>query len=161
MYSPGIAGQLLYPISLIQHSYRFCFIRPPRWLSGKESACQCRRHRRCRFDPWSGRSLGGGNGNPLRYSYLENPIDRGAWLATVHRATKSNKYKLWSPLRITWWSSVGNSILTLRLENPSRALESKTGKLYKGLERANHKIDLKRVTKFTPSDVKVLSTVWT
>ena len=161
MYLPGIAGQLLYPISLIQHSYRFCFIRPPRWLSGKESACQCRRHRRCRFDPWSGRSLGGGNGNLLRYSYLENPIDRGAWLATVHRATKSNKYKLWSPLRITWWSSVGNSILTLRLENPSRALESKTGKLYKGLERANHKIDLKRVTKFTPSDVKVLSTVWT
>ena len=35
--------------------------------------------------PGSGRSPGGGHGNPLQYSYLENPIDRGAWRATVHR----------------------------------------------------------------------------
>ena len=35
------------------------------------------------------RSLGGGNGNPLQHSCLENPIDRGAWKATVHRAAKS------------------------------------------------------------------------
>ena len=33
--------------------------------------------------PGSGRSPGGGNGNPLQYSYLENPMDRGAWRATV------------------------------------------------------------------------------
>ena len=32
----------------------------------------------------SGRSPGEGNGNPLQYSCLENPMDRGAWLATVH-----------------------------------------------------------------------------
>ena len=32
---------------------------------------------------------GKGNGNPLQYSYLENPMDRGAWWATVHRITKS------------------------------------------------------------------------
>ena len=32
-----------------------------------------------------GRSLGEGNGNPLQYSCLENPIGRGAWQATVHR----------------------------------------------------------------------------
>ena len=37
----------------------------------------------------SGRSPGEGNGNPLQYSYLENPTDRGAWLATVHGVTKS------------------------------------------------------------------------
>ena len=37
----------------------------------------------------SGRSPGGGNGNPLQYSCLENPKDRGAWGATVHRVTKS------------------------------------------------------------------------
>ena len=36
-----------------------------------------------------GRSPGGGNGNPLQYSYLENPIDRGAWRGTVHGVTKS------------------------------------------------------------------------
>ena len=34
--------------------------------------------------PGSGRSLGGGHGNPLQYSCLENPMDRGAWWATVH-----------------------------------------------------------------------------
>ena len=39
--------------------------------------------------PGSGRSPGGGHGNPLQYSCLENPMDRGAWRATVHRAVKS------------------------------------------------------------------------
>ena len=37
----------------------------------------------------SGRFPGGGHGNPLQYSCLENPMDRGAWWATVHRVTKS------------------------------------------------------------------------
>ena len=36
-----------------------------------------------------GRSPGGGHGNPLQYSCLENDMDRGAWRATVHRVTKS------------------------------------------------------------------------
>ena len=36
----------------------------------------------------SGRSPGGGHGNPLQYSCLENLMDRGAWLAMVNRATK-------------------------------------------------------------------------
>ena len=39
--------------------------------------------------PGSGRSPGGENGNPLQYSFLENPLDRGAWWATVHMVTKS------------------------------------------------------------------------
>ena len=39
--------------------------------------------------PGLGRSLGGGNGNPLQYSCLRNPTDRGAWQATVYRVTKS------------------------------------------------------------------------
>ena len=39
--------------------------------------------------PGSGRSSGGGHGNPLQYSCLENPMDRGAWRATVHRVAKS------------------------------------------------------------------------
>ena len=37
----------------------------------------------------SGRSPGGGNGNPLQYSCLGNSMDRGAWRATVHEVTKS------------------------------------------------------------------------
>ena len=39
--------------------------------------------------PGLGRSPGGGNGSPLQCSYLENPVDRGAWRATVHGVTKS------------------------------------------------------------------------
>ena len=35
------------------------------------------------------RSPGGRNGKPLQYSYLENPVDRGAWQAIVHRVAKS------------------------------------------------------------------------
>ena len=38
--------------------------------------------------PGSGRSPGEGNGNPLQYSCLENPMDGGAWWATVHRVAK-------------------------------------------------------------------------
>ena len=39
--------------------------------------------------PGSGRSPGAGNGTPLQYSHLENPMDRGAWGATVHGVAKS------------------------------------------------------------------------
>ena len=47
--------------------------------------------------PGSGRSPGGGNGNPLQYSCLENPMDRGAWWATkseVHGVIESQKTRL-------------------------------------------------------------------
>ena len=50
--------------------------------------------------PGSGRSPGEGNGNPCQYSCLENSMDRGAWRATVHGATKS-----W-----TWLKQLNNSI---------------------------------------------------
>ena len=40
--------------------------------------------------PGSGRSPGGGHGNPRQYSCLENHMDRGAWQAIVHRVTKSD-----------------------------------------------------------------------
>ena len=39
--------------------------------------------------PESGRSPGEGNGNPLQYPYLGNPMDRGAWWATVHGIAES------------------------------------------------------------------------
>ena len=39
--------------------------------------------------PGLGRSLGGGHGNPLKHSCLENPMDRGGWQATVHWVSKS------------------------------------------------------------------------
>ena len=53
----------------------------PWWLSGKESTCNAGN---TGLFPGLGRFPGGGNGNPLQYCSLENPIDRGAWRATVH-----------------------------------------------------------------------------
>ena len=59
----------------------------PQWLRGKESACNAGATGDMGWIP--GRSPGGGHGNPLQYSCLENPMDRGAWQVTVHGAAKS------------------------------------------------------------------------
>ena len=55
---------------------------------GKESACNAEAAEDAGSILESGRS-GGRHGNPLQYSCLENPLDRGAWWATVHVVTKS------------------------------------------------------------------------
>jgi len=60
-----------------------------RWHSGKESSYQCRRHKRGLI-PGSGRSFREGNGNPLQYSCLGNPMDRGAWWIIVQGVTKES-----------------------------------------------------------------------
>ena len=59
------------------------------WLSSKESACNAGD---AGWIPGSGRWLGGGNGNLHQYSCLENPMDREAWWATVHRAAKNQTW---------------------------------------------------------------------
>ena len=61
----------------------------PGGASGKEPACQCRRLQRSWSDPWVRKIPGGRHNNPLQCSCLENPTDRGAWRATVHRLAKS------------------------------------------------------------------------
>ena len=61
----------------------------PQWLSGKEFAHNARDVGDMGLIPGLGRSSGGGNGNPLKYSWLENPMDRGAWWATVNTVAKS------------------------------------------------------------------------
>ena len=53
-----------------------CF---PGGFHGREPACQSRRRKRCRGDPWVGKIPWEGNENLLHYSCLENPMDRGAW----------------------------------------------------------------------------------
>ena len=58
----------------------------PRWLSCKESTYNAGD---ADSIPGSGRSPAEGNGNPLQYSCLENPMDREAWWDTVHGVTKS------------------------------------------------------------------------
>ena len=57
----------------------------PGGSAGKESACNVGD---LGSIPGLGRSPGEGNGNPLQYSCLENPMDRGAWRATVHGVVK-------------------------------------------------------------------------
>ena len=54
----------------------------PQWLSGKESSCNAGDTGITFLIPGLGRSPGGRNGNPLQYSCVKNPMDRGAWWAT-------------------------------------------------------------------------------
>ena len=68
------------------------YVGLPVGTRGKEPTCQSRRHKRRGFHPWPGRFPGGGHGNPLQYSCLENPVDRGAWWATAHRVTKNRTH---------------------------------------------------------------------
>ena len=70
---------ILLPIYICLYPYQL-----PWWLSSKESAHQAD----LSLTPWSGRSPGEGNGKPLQYSGLGNPMDRGAWWATVHGVAK-------------------------------------------------------------------------
>ena len=56
----------------------------PGGASGKTPAYQSRRHKRHEFNPWVRKS-----GNPLQYSCLENPMDKGAWQAKVHGVPES------------------------------------------------------------------------
>ena len=63
--------------------------------------------------PGSGRSPGEGNGNPLQYSCLENPMDGGAWWATVHGVTKN---RIWRETSLSYASKVMVKILQARLQ---------------------------------------------
>ena len=72
--------QCFHCLSLMQYFWL------PWWLSGKESTCNAGD---LGSIPGLERSPGGGNSNPLQYSCLENPTNRGAWRATVHGVAKS------------------------------------------------------------------------
>ena len=67
----------------------------PRRRSGKEAECQCRRHKDVGSVPESGRPPGGGSGNPIQYSCLENPMDtwghkESAMMRCVHTHTHTH-----------------------------------------------------------------------
>ena len=65
-------------------------LRFPGASLGKESACNAGDAEVTRSIPGSGRSLGGGHGNSLWYSCLQNPMDRGVWRAMVHTVAESD-----------------------------------------------------------------------
>ena len=64
-----------------------------RWLSGKESVCPCRRRKRHGFNPWVRKIPGRRKWKRTPDSCLENPVDRGAWWATVHGVPKSQTWQ--------------------------------------------------------------------
>ena len=61
----------------------------PRCSEGEESACNAGEAGRHEFIPWVGKIPGGGLGDPLQYSGLKNPTDRGALWTTVYGVAKS------------------------------------------------------------------------
>ena len=72
------------------------------WKQMPWVACQCRCKRTRIRSPSGEDPPGGGHGNPLQYSCLENPMDRGAWRATGHGVKKS-----WTRLK---WLSTGTQL---------------------------------------------------
>ena len=100
------------------------------WLSGEESTCNAGD---VGSIPGSGRSPGRGHGNPLQYSCLGNPMDRGDWWATVRAVTHS-----WTWLRdwacihnilaiISSWSSLGPSYIANIATGSHRTEHAKPG----------------------------------
>ena len=108
-----LTGQLLSSLSSAFSSHKLvksCFLSFPYWFVGIQYILRTNKYILWGFPevlvvnnlpanagnirdlgsiPWSGRSPGGGHGNPLQYSCLENLMDRGAWQAIVHRVAQS------------------------------------------------------------------------
>ena len=85
-------------------------VRLPLWLSGKEATCSAGDTEDVGSIPGSGRTPEGEHGNPLQYACLENPMDRGAWKATVHRVAKSQT----RPKRLSVYAHTGASLMQER-----------------------------------------------
>ena len=93
-------------IYLVNNKSNLCYFPCFHWVmytfqlpggsDGKESACNAGD---LASFPELERSPGGGHNNPLQYSYLENPIDRGAWWATAHSVAQSWIWLKWQHTR--------------------------------------------------------------
>ena len=86
-----------------------CIYGRPRWCGGKESACQCRGHKRYQFCSWVGKIPWRRKWQPTQYSCLENPMDR-AWRTTVHRVAKRQT-------RLSCWTHICVYTYTYILRN--------------------------------------------
>ena len=82
--------------------------------------------------PESGKSHGGGHGNPLQYFYLENPMDRGTWQAEVHRVTQSRTLLKW----FNTHKQKGRASPVTRKESTSSVVDSEDMGLIPGQERS-------------------------
>ena len=86
---PSVCPSLLFSKRYYHLYGKRSFPGLPWWLRGKGSACRPGATGDTGSIPGSGRSSREGHGNPLQYSCLENPMDRGAWWATLHGVAKS------------------------------------------------------------------------
>ena len=68
------------------------YVSLPRWLSGKEFTCQCRRCKRCGFYPWVRKIPWSRKWQPANFFCLENAMDKGVWPTTVHGVSKSRTW---------------------------------------------------------------------
>ena len=83
---PSLAAFLAFPY---YHAHlAWCICTSSWWLSSRESTSNAEDAGNSGSIPGSGRPPGGGNGNPLQYSCLENSLSRGAWRTIVHETTK-------------------------------------------------------------------------
>ena len=82
------------------------FCSDPKWLSGKESASQCKSLRRHGFDSWVRRSPVAGNGKPIQYSCLGNLMDRGR-LQPWDKDVDTTDHILMSKVTLSYFSSLG------------------------------------------------------
>ena len=80
-----------------QFSKIYTYCRLPWWLSSEESA---RNAEVAGSIPRSGRSPGGGHGDPLYHFCWENPMDRGAWWATAHGVNKESEMSDYTCLEV-------------------------------------------------------------
>ena len=82
-------------MTMFYNDHHLCL---PQWLRGKEFEFNAKDAGDQNLIPRSGRSSGVRNGNPLEYSCLKNPMERGAWRVTVHGVTKSQtRLRDWPP----------------------------------------------------------------
>ena len=110
----------------------------PRWLSGKESTCNSGD---AGSNPGSGRSPGEGNGNPLQYSCRENPMDRGARRAMVHRVSQSQtRLGDWAHTHAGMYNDVWQKppqyckVISLQLNNKKRNVQWLGTLIWKALQ---------------------------
>ena len=117
--------EVLFPHSWPMSSQTFSW-GFPHSSEGKESACN---ERDPGSFPGSGRSLGEGNGNPLQYSFLENPMDREAWWATVHGVTRVRYNLATKPSPHTQWPFLPPTFQALQVTLTAELITHKTASL--------------------------------
>ena len=105
------------------------------------------------MEPWVGKILWEGNGNPVQYFCLENPVDRGAWWATVYRVTNSWTQLKWLSTHVHWVSDVIQLSHPLSTPSPPALSLSQHQGLFQWVG-SSHQVD--KVLEYLLLDILVL-----